>query len=120
MEDAVSFLERAREIYPDVTSILNTNQLLCLEFSPGEPFPSESVNEQFIRLAEAFFFTKFSRDQAKSALRVALLEPRSRGKEWDVVAEEKIIDCLETVGIRLRRLAVRKVKGGWTGSGSGR
>lgn len=98
MEDAVAFLERARESYPDVTSILNTNQLLCLEFAPNEPFPRERVDEHFVKLAEAFFVTKFSSDQAKNSLRIALLEPRTKGKEWDVPSVEKVINCLEKVG----------------------
>ena len=34
LEDAVTFLEDACKIFPDVTSILNTNQLLVLDADP--------------------------------------------------------------------------------------
>ena len=34
LEDAVTFLEEASRIFPDVTSILNTNQLLVLDADP--------------------------------------------------------------------------------------
>lgn len=97
LEDAVTFLESARSIYPDVTLLLNTVQLLALDMHPNEPFSSERVNEEFVRLTEAFFSTKFNVDQTKNALRLALMEPHTKNKEIDVEDERKVIQCLEKV-----------------------
>ena len=38
MEDAVTFLERAKAVYSDVTLLLNKTQLLALDKDPNEPF----------------------------------------------------------------------------------
>ena len=97
VQDAVTFLEDARRVYPDVTHLLNTVQLLALDMEPREPFKKGSENEQFVKLAEAYFVTKYSIDQAQGALRVALLEPRTKGKEVDVKEEKLVIECLGLV-----------------------
>ena len=97
MEDAVTFLESARSVYPNVTLLLNTVQLLALDMHPNEPFSTERVNEEFVRLTEAFFLTKFNVDQSKNALRVALMEPHKMNKEVDVEDERRVIQCLEKV-----------------------
>ena len=97
LEDAVTFLEEARGIFPDVTSLLNTNQVLALDMDPKDPFQEDTVNEQFVKLAEAYFVTKHNVDQAKYALRISLMEPHAKDKEVDVAAEEKVIKCMEKV-----------------------
>ena len=42
MEDAVTFLETAKDVYADVTLLLSKTQLLALDKDPNEPF-SETV-----------------------------------------------------------------------------
>lgn len=104
VQDAVTFLEDARRVYPNVTHLLNTLQLLALDMEPREPFEKSSENEQFVKLAEAYFVTKYSIDQAQGALRVALLEPRKKGKEVDVEEEKLVIKCLGMVRRAIRPL----------------
>jgi len=89
-----AFLEEARHAYPHVTQLLNAVQLLALEMEPMEPFSKGSENEQFLKLAEAYFVTKYSIDHAEEALRVALLEPQTKGKEVDMSKKEAVIQCL--------------------------
>ncbi len=98
LEDAVTFLENAKKRFPNITALLTTNQLVALDMDPGEPFNDRTVNEDFIKLVESYFVTKHSIDQTKGALRQALMEPLSRGKEVDVQAEQEVITCLEKVG----------------------
>ena len=43
MEDAVTFLERAKAVYPDVVLLLNKTQLLALDKDPNEPFGVDTV-----------------------------------------------------------------------------
>ena len=100
LEDAVTFLENTRKTYPNVTSLLNTNQLLALDMDPKEPFSYGTVNEDFLNLAEAYFVVKYNIDQAKNALRYALMEPHAKHKEVDVDGEKGVITCLEKVGAR--------------------
>ncbi len=44
LEDAISFLDRAKKICPDVTHLLTTVQLTALDFDPCQPFPESSVS----------------------------------------------------------------------------
>lgn len=44
LEDGITFLEDISSIYPDVTALLNTPQLLALDMDPNKPFASSSVN----------------------------------------------------------------------------
>ena len=44
MEDAVTFLESAKKVYPDVTLLLNKIQLLALDKDPNQPF-SDQVHQ---------------------------------------------------------------------------
>ena len=98
LEDAVTFLERAKEIYPNVTSLLNTNQLLALDTDPTSPYSDQkTANEEFIKLAEAYFVTKFNVDAVKNTLRAALMEPHAKDKQIDVDDEDRVIDCLKKV-----------------------
>ena len=41
MEDAVTFLESAKKVYPDVALLLNKIQLLALDKDPNEPFTDQ-------------------------------------------------------------------------------
>ena len=107
LEDAVTFLENTRKLYPNVTSLLTTSQLMALDMSPKEPFDDKTINEDFVKLAEAYFVAKNSIDQAKSALRTALMEPMAKGKELDVDAERKVISCMELVGCAPTSFRVR-------------
>ena len=43
-ESAVSFLERAREVCPDVPLLLNSLQLVALDFDPTQPFDPSTVS----------------------------------------------------------------------------
>lgn len=43
MEDAVTFLEGISAEYPDITSLLDSPQLLALDMDPGEPFKTSDV-----------------------------------------------------------------------------
>lgn len=88
-----AFLEEARHAYPHVTQLLNAVQLLALKMEPMEPFSKGSGNEQFLKLAEAYFVTKYSIDHAEEALRVTLLEPQTK-KEVDMNEKEAVIQCL--------------------------
>ena len=92
-----TFLEEARHVYPNVTQLLNAVQLLALKMEPMEPFSKGSENEQFLKLAEAYFVTKHSIDHAREALRVALLHPQTKGKEVDTHEEKLVIQCLDLV-----------------------
>ena len=99
LEDAVTFLERAKAVYPNVTSLLNTTQLLALDTDLAVPYSDQkTANEDFVKLTEAFFVTKHSMDMTKNALRLALMEPHASGKQVDVEEEEKVILCLKKVG----------------------
>ena len=98
LEDAVTFLERAKEIYPNVTSLLNTNQLLALDTDPTAPYSDQkTANEEFIKLTEAYFVTKHSVDTTKNTLRAALMEPHAKDKQIDVDDEDRVIECLKKV-----------------------
>ena len=55
------------------------------------------VNEEFVKLSEAYFVTKYNVDTAEGMLRSALMEPRTAGKTVDVEHEKVIIKCLKMV-----------------------
>ena len=97
MQDAVSFLEDARRVYPDVTHLLNNVQLLALDMDPREPFTKGSENEEFLKVAKAFFVTKLNCDLTRGDLRAALMAPRVAEKPLDVSEKEIVIECLEMV-----------------------
>ena len=97
LQDAVSFLEGATAVYPQITSVLTRVQLLALDMSPTEAFAAQTVNEDFVRLAEAYFQTKHAVYSAELTLRMALLEPRTKGKGLDVDAVHQTITCLKKV-----------------------
>ena len=99
-EDAVTFLENAQFVYPDVSHILTKTQLLALDMSPSEPFTQGLENDEFVKLADAYFTSKQSGTLVKSELRVALIEPRTAGKPLDIRRKEKIVECLEMVSGR--------------------
>lgn len=44
LEDAVTFLERAKKVCPDVSFLLNSVQLVALDFDPNQPFSESSVS----------------------------------------------------------------------------
>ena len=52
-----------------------------------------------MKLAEAYFVSKYNVDQAKAALRVALMEPHTKDRQVDVEGEKMVIQCLEKVHI---------------------
>ena len=58
------------------------------------------VNEEFVKLSEAYFVTKYNVDTAEGMLRSALMEPRTAGKTVDVEHEKVIIKCLKMVSIK--------------------
>ena len=97
VQDAVSFLEDARCVYPNVSHLLNKVQLLALDMDAREPFSKGSENEEFVKVAEAFFITKLNCDLTRGDLRAALMEPRAAGKPLDVSEKESVIQCLEMV-----------------------
>ena len=101
LEDAVTFLERAKAVYPNVTSLLNTTQLLALDTDLTVPYSDQkTANEDFVKLTEAYFVTKHSMELTRNALRLALMEPHASGKQVDVEEEEKVIQCLKKVIIK--------------------
>ena len=55
------------------------------------------VNEEFVKLSEAYFVTKYNADTAENVLRVTLMEPRTAGKTIDVEHEKVVIKCLKMV-----------------------
>ena len=55
------------------------------------------VNEEFVKLSEAYFVTKYNVDTAENMLRVTLMEPRTAGKTIDVEHEKVVIKCLKMV-----------------------
>ena len=98
LEDAVTFLERVKAVYPNVTSLLNTTQLLALDTDLAVPYSDQkTASEDFVKLTEAYFVTKYSMDMTKNALRVALVEPHASGKTVDVEEQERTIQCLKKV-----------------------
>ena len=106
VQDAVSFLEDARRVYSDVTHLLNNVQLLALDMDPLKPFTKGSKNEEFVKVADAFFVTKLNCDMTKSDLRAGLMVPRSEAERLDVSGKESVIQCLGMVsnyrGVGLR------------------
>ena len=58
------------------------------------------VNEEFVKLSEAYFVTKYNVDTAEGMLRSALMEPRTAGKTVDVEHEKVIIKCLKMVSTK--------------------
>ena len=97
VQDAVTFLDEARRVYPNVTHLLNTVQLFALEMNPQEPFTSGRENEEFVKLAEGYFVTKHCIYQAEVSLRQVLMEPQAKTNDWDVADEKLVIKCLEMV-----------------------
>ena len=55
------------------------------------------VNEEFVKLSEAYFVTKYNVDTAEGMLRSVLMEPRTAGKTVDVKHEKVIIKYLKMV-----------------------
>ena len=55
------------------------------------------VNEEFVKLSEAYFVTKYNVDTAENMLRVMLMELRTTGKTIDVDHEKVVIKCLKMV-----------------------
>ena len=49
------------------------------------------VNEEFVKLSEAYFVTKYNVDTAENMLRVMLMEPRTARKTIDVDHEKIVI-----------------------------
>ena len=126
MEDAVTFLENVSSQYPNVSALLSKTQLLALDMDPKEPFDDTNVSndtvefaftsgfilcicyifvymmqvsEKFVRLVEGYFVTKHAIHTAKTALRMALLEPQNKGDAVDTQDQEIVISCLEKVSI---------------------
>ena len=97
VQDAVSFLEDARRVYSDATHLLNNVQLLALDMDPLKPFTKGSENEEFAKVADAFFVTKLNCDMTKSDLRAGLMVPRSEAERLDVSGKESVIQCLGMV-----------------------
>ena len=64
------------------------------------------VNEDFVRLAEAYFYTKYAVDGADNMLRSALMEPKARGKDIDVEHERIVVKCLKLVSKVINSCAV--------------
>ena len=58
------------------------------------------VNEEFVKLSEAYFVTKYNVDTAEGMLRSALMEPRTAGKTVDVEHEKVVIKCLKMVSTK--------------------
>lgn len=94
VQDAETLLKEACHVYPDATHLLNAVQLLAVKMEPMKPFSKGSESEQFLKLAEAYFVTKYSIDHAQEALRVALLEPQAKG---DMNDKKAVIQCLDLV-----------------------
>lgn len=44
LEDALSFLERAKKVYSGISLLLNTVQLKALDFDPTQPFSESTVS----------------------------------------------------------------------------
>ena len=44
LEDALSFLERAKKVYSGISLLLNTVQLKALDFDPTQPFSDSTVS----------------------------------------------------------------------------
>ena len=57
------------------------------------------VNEEFVRLSEAYFVTKHNVDSTENMLRATLMEPRTAGKQVDVEHEKVVIKCLKMVSV---------------------
>ena len=57
------------------------------------------VNEEFVRISEAYFVTKHNVDSTENMLRTTLMEPRIAGKQVDVEHEKVVIKCLKMVSV---------------------
>ena len=87
---------RTRRVYSDATHLLNNVQLLALDMDPLKPFTKGSENEEFVKVADAFFVTKLNCDMTKS-LRADLMVPQSEAERLDVSGKESVIQCLGMV-----------------------
>ena len=98
LEEAVTFLERVKAVFPNVTSLLNTTQVLALDTDLAVPYSDQkTANEDFVKLTEAYFVTKHNVDMTKNALRLALMDPHTSGKTVDVEEQERTVQCLKKV-----------------------
>ena len=98
MEDAVTFLEGLKQKCPNAVLMLDAKQIAALDSDPKASFQGATSNEDFIKLAEAYFSCKYAMEQAKSSLKNALTDPHSTGKKIDVEDQESAIACLKLVG----------------------
>ena len=98
LEEAVTFLERVKAVCPNVTSLLNTTQVLALDTDLAVPYSDQkTASEDFAKLTKAYFVTKCSMDITKNMLRHALLKPHKSGKTVDVEEQERTVQCLKKV-----------------------
>ncbi len=114
--DAVTFLEGISVDYPDITSLLDTPQLLALDMDPREPFKStdvriwlcvcvcknhritaSQVNEKFVKMLEGFFMSQYAVHTAKAALQVSLMDPIKKGDDVDTEKQQLVIKTIKKV-----------------------
>ena len=57
------------------------------------------INEEFVRISEAYFVTKHNVDSTENMLRTTLMKPRTAGKQVDVEHEKVVIKCLKMVSV---------------------
>ena len=59
------------------------------------------VNEDFLRLSEAYFVTKYNVDLAENMLQETLMKPRTDGKKINMQHQTMVIKCLKMVRTKL-------------------
>ena len=74
---------------------MNVSDLICIL----------QVNEEFLRLSEAYFVTKYNVDSAENMLQEMLMKPRTDGKKINVQHQTMVIKCLKMVRAKLASLS---------------
>ena len=110
LSDSVSFLAELQAGYNKATSLISTKQLKALDVSPTAPFEKETVNEDFVRLAEAYFTLKTDSTTCSNELRSKLMEPNATGKFPDVEEHDKMLATLNKAAERIHKIWDLKLK----------
>lgn len=129
--DAVVFIQSLEPEFPDVTSLLTTDQLKALDLDPkyvwlrccrvfeiyslhtncaffcSTPLDGDDVNETFVRLADSYFTAKMGAEGAQSSLRTELSEARAKGKEASPECAFYYLACIAKHGRLLSWLIIR-------------
>lgn len=110
LPDCVSFLEELQTTYSNAAVLLSNKQLKALDLSPTTPFEKETVNEDFLRLAEEYFVLKNCGTSSSISLRQVLINANPKSKLPDVEEHSKVVNVLNKAAERIRKIWEFKLK----------